>query len=101
MYLSASTTLILRAAMRCKYFVTLAAAFCVLGATFAAMRPTPAYLKSAVVYQVVLRNFTRDGNFKAAASPICGDRPRETVVNIHTAEEVCRVTRPLVGALTF
>ena len=32
----------------------------------AAIRPTPAYLKKAVVYQVVLRNFTRDGNFKAA-----------------------------------
>ena len=26
----------------------------------------PAYLKSAVIYQIVLRNFTRDGNFKAA-----------------------------------
>jgi len=32
----------------------------------AAMRPAPDYLKSAVVYQVVLRNFTRDGNFRAA-----------------------------------
>lgn len=32
----------------------------------AAMRPTPDYLKSATVYQVVLRNFTRDGNFRAA-----------------------------------
>ena len=31
-----------------------------------AMRPTPDYLKRAVVYQVVLRNFTRDGNFRAA-----------------------------------
>ena len=31
-----------------------------------AMRPTPEYLKSAVVYQLVLRNFTRDGTFKAA-----------------------------------
>jgi hypothetical protein len=30
-----------------------------------AMRPTPEYLKRAVVYQLVLRNFTRDGNFKA------------------------------------
>lgn len=26
----------------------------------------PEYLKSVVVYQIVLRNFTRDGNFKAA-----------------------------------
>lgn len=32
-----------------------------------AMRPAPEYLKSAVVYQIVLRNFTRDGNFRAAA----------------------------------
>lgn len=32
----------------------------------AAMRPTPDYLRKAVVYQVVLRNFTRDGNFRAA-----------------------------------
>ncbi len=32
----------------------------------AAPRPTPPYLKSAVVYQLVLRNFTRDGNFQAA-----------------------------------
>ena len=80
MYLSASTTLILRAAMRCKYFVTLAAAFCVLDTTFAAMRPTPAYLKSAVVYQVVLRNFTRDGNFKAAADML--DHVRSVGVDV-------------------
>ena len=33
---------------------------------FAAMRPVPEYLKRATVYQIVLRNFTRDGNFKAA-----------------------------------
>ncbi|MGN0851985.1 MAG: alpha-amylase family glycosyl hydrolase [Kiritimatiellia bacterium] len=33
----------------------------------AAMRPTPDYLKRATVYQIVLRNFTRDGNFRAAA----------------------------------
>ena len=32
----------------------------------AAMRPTPAYLKSAVVYQIALRNFTREGDFRAA-----------------------------------
>ena len=31
-----------------------------------AMRPTPEYLKKAVVYQIVLRNFTRDGNFRSA-----------------------------------
>lgn len=29
-------------------------------------RPTPDYLKKATVYQMVLRNFTRDGNFAAA-----------------------------------
>ncbi len=32
----------------------------------AAMRPTPEYLKRATVYQIVLRSFTRDGDFKAA-----------------------------------
>lgn len=32
----------------------------------AAPRPTPDYLKRATVYQIVLRNFTRDGNFRAA-----------------------------------
>ena len=36
------------------------------GMAHAAMRPTPEYLKRAVVYQMVLRNFTRDGNFRAA-----------------------------------
>ena len=38
------------------------AAFLAMGA----MRPTPEYLKKAVVYQIVLRNFTRDGNFRSA-----------------------------------
>ncbi len=43
------------------------AAMCLAAAAaVGAMRPTPEYLKSAVVYQMVLRNFTRDGNFKAA-----------------------------------
>ena len=37
-----------------------------LGAASAARRPVPEYLKSAVIYQIVLRSFTRDGNFKAA-----------------------------------
>ena len=36
------------------------------GCAWGAMRPTPDYLKRATVYQVVLRNFTRDGNFRAA-----------------------------------
>lgn len=30
------------------------------------MRPSPAYLKSAVAYQIALRCFTREGNFKGA-----------------------------------
>ena len=34
----------------------------------AAMRPTPDYLKRAVVYQIVLRTFTRDGNFRGATA---------------------------------
>ena len=38
------------------------------GTSSGAMRPTPEYLKSAVVYQIVLRNFTRDGDFKAATA---------------------------------
>jgi len=38
------------------------------GLAFGAMRPTPEYLKSAVVYQIVLRNFTRDGTFKSATA---------------------------------
>ena len=38
------------------------------GLAMGAMRPTPEYLKSAVVYQIVLRNFTRDGNFKSATA---------------------------------
>ena len=36
------------------------------GAVGGAMRPTPEYLKRATVYQIVLRNFTRDGNFRSA-----------------------------------
>ena len=34
----------------------------------AADRPLPEWLKRATVYQMVLRNFTRDGNFKAATA---------------------------------
>lgn len=43
------------------------AALAAIGMSWGAMRPTPAYLKRATVYQIVLRNFTRDGNFRAAA----------------------------------
>ena len=49
-----------------KRILSCAAACLAACAAFGAMRPTPEYLKSAVVYQMVLRNFTRDGNFKAA-----------------------------------
>ena len=48
-----------------KRLVLFLAAIAALGAA-AAMRPTPDYLKRATVYQIVLRNFTRDGNFRAA-----------------------------------
>lgn len=55
--------------------------FCVLSVTLpAALRPTPGYLKKAVVYQVVLRNFTRDGNFRAAAEML--DHVRSAGVDI-------------------
>ena len=46
----------------------------------AAMRPTPAYLEKAVVYQIVLRNFTRDGNFRAATEML--DHVRSCGVDI-------------------
>ena len=49
-----------------KRILSCAAACLAACVAFGAMRPTPEYLKSAVVYQLVLRNFTRDGNFKAA-----------------------------------
>lgn len=58
-------------------FATLALA--ALGAS-AAMRPTPEYLKKAVVYQVVLRNFTRDGNFRAATEML--DHVRSVGVDV-------------------
>lgn len=50
-----------------------------LGAS-AALRPAPAYLKSAVIYQVVLRNFTRDGNFRAATEML--DHVRSVGVDV-------------------
>ena len=46
----------------------------------AAMRPTPDYLKRATVYQIVLRNFTRDGNFRAATEML--DHVRSVGVGI-------------------
>ena len=47
---------------------------------FVQRRPTPEYLKSAVVYQLVLRNFTRDGNFKAATEML--DHVRSVGVDV-------------------
>ena len=47
---------------------------------WAAMRPTPDYLKRATVYQIVLRNFTRDGNFRAAAEML--DHVRSVGVDV-------------------
>lgn len=49
-------------------------------AGWGAMRPTPGYLKKAAVYQVVLRNFTRDGNFKAATEML--DHVRSVGIDI-------------------
>ena len=46
--------------------VAVVAAITASGTAYAARRPVPEYLKSAVIYQIVLRSFTRDGNFKAA-----------------------------------
>lgn len=45
-----------------------------------APRPTPEYLKRAVVYQIVLRNFTRGGNFRAAAEML--DHVRSVGVDV-------------------
>ena len=66
--------------MNCKWIML------ILGVAFvslcgeAARRPTPAYLKSAVVYQIVLRNFTRGGNFKAATAML--DHVRSVGVDV-------------------
>ncbi len=56
------------------------AAVAAVGLVLGAMRPTPEYLKRATVYQVVLRNFTRDGNFKAATEML--DHVRAAGVDI-------------------
>lgn len=45
-----------------------------------APRPPQDYLKRAVVYQIVLRNFTRDGNFRAAAEML--DHVRSVGVDV-------------------
>ena len=62
-----------------KRLVLVLAAFAAFGAA-AAMRPTPDYLKRATVYQIVLRNFTRDGNFRAATEML--DHVRSAGVDV-------------------
>ena len=57
------------------------ALFIVVGATLSACaHEPPACLKSAVIYQIVLRNFTRDGNFRAATEML--DHVRSVGVDI-------------------
>ena len=65
--------------MKSRLAVAALAAFAV-GTAFGAMRPTPEYLKSAVVYQMVLRNFTRDGTFKAATEML--EHVRSTGIDV-------------------
>lgn len=65
--------------MKSRLTVAALAAFAV-GTAFGAMRPTPEYLKSAVVYQMVLRNFTRDGTFKAATEML--EHVRSTGIDV-------------------
>lgn len=65
--------------MKNRLTVAALAAFAV-GTAFGAMRPTPEYLKSAVVYQMVLRNFTRDGTFKAATEML--EHVRSTGIDV-------------------
>ena len=57
-----------------------AAALVVCDAASGAMRPAPEYLKHATVYQIVLRNFTRDGNFRAATQML--DHVRSVGVDV-------------------
>ena len=56
--------------------VAFAAAFVAVGAS----RPMPEYLKSAVVYQIVLHNFTLTGTFKAARAML--DHVRSTGADV-------------------
>ena len=60
----------------------LAAAFAAVAAFGAvgAERPMPEWLKRATVYQMVLRNFTREGNFKAATAML--DHVRSVGVDV-------------------
>ena len=65
--------------MKSRLAVAALAVFAI-GTAFGAMRPTPEYLKSAVVYQMVLRNFTRDGTFKAATEML--EHVRSTGIDV-------------------
>ena len=55
-----------RSSPRYRFVIAALAAFAVVMSAMAANRPLPEYLKSAVVYQVVLRNITAEGTFSAA-----------------------------------
>ena len=65
--------------MKSRLAIIALAAFAV-SLAMGAMRPTPEYLKSAVVYQMVLRNFTRDGTFKAATEML--EHVRSTGIDV-------------------
>ena len=61
-----------------------AAALAACCAAHGAMRPTPEYLKRATMYQIVLRNFTRDGNFRAAEAMLDHVRSGGVGIVYHT-----------------
>lgn len=63
-----------------KGFAAVLAVLAAVDMASAATRPVPEYLKSAVVYQIVLRNFTRGGDFKAATEML--DHVRSIGVDI-------------------
>ena len=67
----------MKSTMKKNLFAAALAACCV---AHGAMRPTPEYLRRATVYQLVLRNFTRDGNFKAATEML--DHVRSVGVDV-------------------
>jgi glycosidase len=71
------TVKLVRASMRLAAAAALSMAA---DSAFAMKRPVPEYLKHATVYQIVLRNFTRDGNFKAATAML--DHVRSTGVDV-------------------
>ena len=64
--------------MKRLYFAAMAAGMVM--AAWGASRPMPEYLKSAVVYQIVLHNFTQTGTFKAAQAML--DHVRSTGADV-------------------